>query len=151
MRTVPVVAALLLLTASPLIAQELPRFEWRAFHFREAGLTYSGKPPLQDTLSTAPASSPLGRRIRRGFLWAVPGLLIGGIAGALVDCDRLSCPSSNTLCRERNCTVIGALIGAGAGFVAGAIFAKGGRQQRSSTTVVPLQDGRLGIGASVRF
>ena len=60
-------------------------------------------------------------------------------------------------CVEKNCTLIGFAIGAGAGFVIGAIAGAamkseaGGGRGRSNLTVVPLHDGRLGFGASVRF
>ena len=59
---------------------------------------------------------------------------------------------------------MGAAIGAGAGFVLGVVAGAvlysrqerrlrgaGGKERRANVTVVPLHDGRLGVGASVAF
>ena len=160
------------LTVSPLSAQELPRFEWQAAHFRDAGLTLSGRSSLLDThpAGEPPAFEdwPVGARMAIG---AVLGAALGGAAGAIVvGFGQILGPCPDAGPCEGNfqdfgkAMRIGVGIGAGVGFVVGAVVAGvmatretgGGRRRpqprrRSNLTVGPLHDGKFGLGASVRF
>ena len=68
-------------------------------------------------------------------------------------------------CVEKSCWLIATAVGAGVGFAIGAVVGgiygagrrgarpsgRGGRRRRANATVVPLHNGRLGVGAAVRF
>ena len=162
MRTAPVVAALLLLTASPLIAQS----EWQ----RNVPL---GAPVVGGRVATRDdfVRFQSGRGLEVVPVVTVAGAMVGSIGilaarlfylGFLVvaPCD-IPCEgdAARPFAHFPKYETIGAAIGVGAGFILGVVLylgqrrqgEAGGKERRVSATVVPQRDGRFGFGASVRF
>ena len=156
---------LMLLSASnaaPRIVPTSPRIVARI------DITAMGRPTHAGGLTPPGAgegSSMLGSVVTAGAAGALmggaAGFLVGGVmnlgaeAGALLQVENLG-PRTDDTCVDKNCAQIGALIGAAAGFVLGATFGAVLAKRRptngqANVAVVPLRDGRLGVGASVRF
>ncbi len=88
-----------------------------------------------------------------------------GTCGGFADAPGIRTSVEENSCVEKNCLLIATAIGAGVGFGVGAVVGgiygavrrgarpsgRGGRRRRANVIVVPLHNGRLGIGASVRF
>ena len=162
-RVIQLTVTISLLTASPLFAQEMPTLEWRAVHFTDAGLTYSG--------STTLTGDPTPQSPDKGWpLWAnvVGGAVLGaatlaGVTTVTLGLIYLQCEVRcdgffNQNIRDTDVTFGGVIaIAAGVGFVAGGILGAfipretGGRRRRANMSIARLHDGSIGLGASVRF
>ena len=116
---------------------------------------------ITEQLGAAEGSSMLVSVVTAGAAGAVAGGMAGFLVGGLMNigADIESFGSEGKTrgpCSTKNCAQIGAVIGAAAGFALGAAFGAVSAKRRPSNgranvRMVPLYDGRLGIGASVRF
>ena len=156
-----VIAALFLPVVRPVAAQLIrvsPATDITAMGrtTRAGGLTPLGAAEGSSTLVSVVTAGAAG-----AVMGGAAGFLVGGVmnlgaeAGDLLQVENLG-PRTDDTCVDKNCAQIGAVIGAAAGFVLGATFGAVLAKRRPSNgqanvTVVPLHDGRLGIGASVRF
>ena len=122
--------------------------------------THAGNPTQEEA---AEGSSMLVSLVRAGAVGAVGGGMVGFLVGGAMNFDEgvesnapLAEPATDHPCFEKNCAQIGAAIGAAAGFVLGVLFDAALAKRRptsgqANVAVAPLHDGRLGVGASVRF
>ena len=169
-RVIQLTVTISFLTVSPLFGQEVSTLKWRAVHFRDGRLKLTGSAPLLDERSAVPRSFEDWPRLAQVGVWSIVGagtfgggtaLLLGVIwVAGCQTCDDEFLSHKFT---DTEVTFGAAIaIAAGVGFVTGGILGAlntretgGGRRrpqpQRANATVVPLRDGRLGIGASVRF
>jgi len=104
-------------------------------------------------------SSMLASAVRAGaagtLMGGGAGFLVGGAMNIGADVADLRGQTDDP-CSDKDCAQIGTVIGAAAGFVLGAAFGAvlSGRRPSSgqaNVSMVRLHDGRLGVGASVRF
>ncbi len=140
-RVIQLTVTISFLIASPVFAQEVPRFEWRAAHLRDAGLKLTERISLSGervllAFQYQPRSPAL-RTLQWGGAGAIGGGLLGFVIGGLMNgaasgsldealtfadaIGRRGTPDPDHPCFDKNCALIGAGIGAGAGFVIGAI------------------------------
>ena len=108
----------------------------------------------------AEGSSMLGSVVRTGVSGAVTfgilGFLVGGVMNIRADIGKDLGEATSHPCFDKNCARSGAAIGAAAGFVLGAalgaVSAKPSPSSgQANVSMVRLRNGKLGVGASVKF
>jgi len=113
-RVIQLTVTISFLTVSPIIGQELPRPQWQAMHFRDAGLTLTGKTTLSEGSSSF-KDWPVGVRVAVG---GVVGAGAGALVGGFFALDWSQTRGGRTAkCFETSCALIGAAVGGGAGAV----------------------------------